>query len=64
MVDRVPDPGPPVPRRGGLVYWWINHGRVVDLDYFVPLADAFLHGRLGLEDAPSWLNELVPVPAT
>ena len=31
------------------------------LDYFVPLADAFLHGRLGLENAPSWLNEVVPV---
>ncbi len=44
----------------GLVYWWINHGRVANLDYFVPLADAFLHGRLGLTDAPTWLNEVVP----
>jgi hypothetical protein len=44
----------------GLVYWWVNHGRVADLDYFVPLADAFLHGRLGLTEAPSWLNEVVP----
>ena len=35
------------------VYAWINNGRTVNLDYFVPLADAFLHGRLGLEDAPS-----------
>jgi hypothetical protein len=26
----------------------------------VPLADAFLHGRWGLTEAPSWLNELVP----
>jgi hypothetical protein len=42
------------------VYAWINNGRVVDLDYFVPLADAFLQGRLGLADAPSWLNEVVP----
>ena len=42
------------------VYAWITNGRTVDLDYFVPLADAFLHGRLGLEDAPSWLNEVVP----
>lgn len=30
------------------------------LDYYVPLADAFLHGRLHLLEAPSWLNELVP----
>ncbi len=29
-------------------------------DYFVRLADAFLHGRLGLTEAPSWLNELIP----
>jgi uncharacterized protein (DUF697 family) len=31
-----------------------------DFDYFVRLADAFLHGRLYLLEAPSWLNELVP----
>lgn len=31
-----------------------------DFDYFVRLADAFLHGRLYLTEAPSWLNELVP----
>jgi hypothetical protein len=41
-------------------YAWINHARPADLDYFVPLADAFLHGRLGLTEAPSYLNELVP----
>jgi hypothetical protein len=29
-------------------------------DYFVRLADAFLHGRLYVLEAPSWLNELVP----
>ncbi|HWP63496.1 MAG TPA: hypothetical protein VNO86_08510 [Candidatus Binatia bacterium] len=29
-------------------------------DYFVRLADAFLHGRLGVTEAPSWLNELIP----
>jgi hypothetical protein len=39
---------------------WINHERPADLDYFVPLADAFLHGRLGLTEGPSYLNELVP----
>jgi hypothetical protein len=32
------------------------------LDYFNRLADAFLHGRYWLLEAPSWLNELVPVP--
>jgi hypothetical protein len=31
-----------------------------ELDYFVRLADAFLHGRVALLDAPSWLNELIP----
>jgi len=29
------------------------------LDYFVPLANAFLHGRLNILDPPSWLSELV-----
>ena len=41
-------------------YAWINNGRSADLDYFVPLADAFLHVRLGLTEGPSYLNELVP----
>ena len=34
--------------------------RPQDLDYFVRLADAFLHGRIYLTEAPSWLNELIP----
>jgi hypothetical protein len=42
------------------VYAWLSNGRHANLDYFVPLADAFLHGRLGLTNAPSWLNEVVP----
>jgi len=42
------------------VYAWVNHGRSANLDYFVPLADAFLTGHLGLTEAPSYLNELVP----
>ena len=42
------------------VYAWLNHGRDAQLDYFTPLADAFLHGRLGLDVMPSNLNELVP----
>jgi hypothetical protein len=31
-----------------------------NLNYFVRLADAFLHGRIYLTEAPSWLNELIP----
>lgn len=31
-----------------------------ELDYFVRLADAFVHGRIYLTEAPSWLNELIP----
>ncbi len=30
------------------------------LDYFSRLADALLQGRFWLDDAPSWLNELIP----
>ena len=44
------------------VYTWLNNGREAQLDYFTPLADAFLHGRLGLSgpQITSQLNELVP----
>lgn len=38
----------------------ISRGQHVHLNYFVPLADAFLHGRLYVAEAPRWLNELVP----
>lgn len=31
-----------------------------NLDYFVRLADAVLHGRIHLTEAPSWLTELIP----
>ena len=43
-----------------VVYVFINHDRPANLDYFVPLAHAFLHFRPGLIDGPSSLNELVP----
>jgi hypothetical protein len=43
-----------------VVYAWLTNGRPTHLDYFIPLADAFLHGRLGLLEAPSWFNEVVP----
>lgn len=38
----------------------MHRGAPVYLHYFVPLADAFLHGRLDVLDHPAWLNELVP----
>jgi hypothetical protein len=43
-----------------LVYAYINQGRRASLDYFVPLADAFLHGGVAIPTA-SYLNELVPI---
>lgn len=42
------------------VYLFTSDRDRQDFDYFVRLADAFLHGRLYLTEAPSWLNELVP----
>jgi hypothetical protein len=44
----------------GAVYLLTTSQEPTDFDYFVRLADAFLHGRLYLLEAPSWLNELVP----
>ncbi len=44
-----------------LVLGVANHGQWAHTDYFMPLAQAFLDGRLHLEQAPAWLNELVPV---
>lgn len=45
-----------------VLYTLVNHDRPAKLDYFVPLADAFLHGRLGLlvEPPSGGYNELVP----
>ena len=43
-----------------LVYLLSASREPQSLDYFVRLADAFLHGRIYLTEAPSWLNELVP----
>jgi hypothetical protein len=42
------------------VYLLTTSADPTPFDYFVRLADAFLHGRLYLLEAPSWLNELVP----
>ncbi len=43
------------------VYLFFNTGEQKHLNYFVPLADAFLQGRLYLIDNPPWLNELIPI---
>lgn len=42
------------------LFIFLNHDRQAYTSYFPRLADAFLHGRLGLLEAPSWMNELVP----
>jgi accessory gene regulator protein AgrB len=46
-----------------IVYYATGEGHATDYNYYVRLADAFLHGRLYLTDNPSWLNELVPNPS-
>ncbi len=42
------------------LFIFLNADRPAYTSYFPHLADAFLRGRLGLLDAPSWMNELVP----
>lgn len=43
-----------------LVYLYSAPRDATALDYFVRLADAFLHGQVFLTDHPSWLSELIP----
>jgi hypothetical protein len=38
-----------------------EEGGATPYHYFVPLADAFLHGRLYVLEKPPWLNELIPI---
>jgi hypothetical protein len=45
------------------IYYITGEGHANYYNYYVRLADAFLHGRLYLTDNPSWLNELVPNPS-
>jgi hypothetical protein len=45
---------------GTAVYLGTAAADPTHLDYFNRLADAFLHGRYWLDEAPSWLNELIP----
>ncbi len=42
------------------VYLYASSRDRENLDYFVRLADAMMHGRLYLTEAPSWLTELIP----
>jgi hypothetical protein len=44
------------------VYWATGEGHPNYYNYYVRLADAFVHGRLYLTTNPAWLNELVPNP--
>ena len=42
------------------IYVAAGIGLSTDYDYYGRLADALLHGRWWLTEAPSWLNELLP----
>jgi hypothetical protein len=42
------------------IYVGAGIGLATDYDYYGRLADAFLHGRWWLTEAPPWLNELLP----
>src|SRR3979411_3171129 len=42
------------------IYVGTGIGLATDYDYYGRLADAFLHGRGWLPEAPPWLNELLP----
>ena len=45
-----------------LIYWFSNPQPMAQFDYTYRIAEALLHGRLGLTEAPpSWLNEMVPL---
>ena len=44
-----------------IVYFNTGEGGATPYHYFVPLADALLHGRLYVLEKPPWLNELLPV---
>ena len=44
-----------------LIYWFSTPAPMEHFDYTYRIAEALLHGRLGLtETPPSWLNEMVP----
>jgi len=45
---------------GAAVYFGFGIGLQTDYDYYGRLAQAFLDGRWWLDEAPPWLNELIP----
>src|SRR5207237_581520 len=45
------------------IYVAAGIGLATDYDYYGRLADAFLHGRWWLTEAPPWLNEVLPCGA-
>ena len=45
---------------GAAVFLGTMEAQPQPLDYFNRLAEALLHGRYWLDEAPSWLNELIP----
>jgi len=44
-----------------LIYFSSGPSQPTSHNYFVLLAEAFSHGRIYLTEAPSWLNELIPL---
>ena len=42
------------------IYWFSNPAPMEHFDYTYRIAEALLHGRLGVSETPPWLNELVP----
>jgi len=44
-----------------LIYFSTGPAQPTPYNYFVRLAEAFSHGRIYLTEAPSWLNELIPL---
>ncbi|HEX4744977.1 MAG TPA: hypothetical protein VFW12_09965, partial [Candidatus Limnocylindria bacterium] len=45
---------------GAVIYVVSGLGLQTDYDYYGRLAQAFAEGRWWLDEAPSWLNELLP----
>lgn len=43
------------------IIYYTTSGLSTQQDYFVRLADTFIHGHLYLTENPSWLSELVPM---
>ncbi len=60
--SRIPSQLPPLAIVAGvfLSYWFSSPVPMEHFDYTYRIAEALLHGRLGVAEAPSWLNELVP----